>query len=335
MPYRTVYPCLHSESANKKVKPPPCTLLVIKERNSDLTAAMKVYCIYDGTNVDGYVVSAVEEPFKLKIDIPASWSDGPCERLLTFFLKTLKAKRGVVAAVEDVMMRCGGVFLKPQEKIASCVSDYNDIFVLHKVPEKAAETHEGELRCTNFGCNQYYTEEDNTDDACQHHSKGPVFHDLEKYWGCCSGKKAFDWESFQKIPTCCVGRHSTANKPFAFPKEEVRNVPLTESQLACNSSPPSGVHDGKRTTGPREFEGAAFAQNEPQAIVDGKARCRNFGCTQEFVVADNSDAACHYHKDGPVFWDTYKYWKCCPGKKCLEFDDFVKIPGCTVGPHRL
>ena len=73
----------------------------------------------------------------------------------------------------------------------------------------------------------------------------------------------------------------------------------------------------------------------PQPIVDGRAKCRNFGCQKEFVVTENSDTSCRYHAEGPVFWDTYKYWKCCPDKKKAEFDDFVSIPGCVVGPHRL
>lgn len=296
---------------------------------------MKVYFIYNGQDAAGAVVKEIAEPFKLKVEVPASWLEGPCERLELFFLKTLKAKREIDLAAQDVCMRCGGIFLKPQELVSRCLSDYNDVYVLHNVPEKVHESHEGELRCTNFGCNQYYKEEENTDTSCHCHSKGPVFHDLEKYWGCCEGKKAFDWEAFQRIPTCCVTRHSTANKPFSFPKEEISNIPLSADQLRQPVSTPSGVHDGKPTTGPREFEGASFMHNEPQSIVDGKARCRNFGCNKEFVVTENTETSCRYHKDGPVFWDTYKYWKCCPDKKCLEFDDFVKIPGCCVGYHKL
>jgi hypothetical protein len=35
-----------------------------------------------------------------------------------------------------------------------------------------------------------------------------------------------------------------------------------------------------------------------------------------------------------VFWDTYKYWKCCPDRKHMDFDDFAKVEGCTTGPHK-
>ncbi|KPI83006.1 hypothetical protein ABL78_7979 [Leptomonas seymouri] len=296
---------------------------------------MKVFLIYNGRDVEGSVVNKVPDVFKLKIEVPASWMDDRCERLLLFFLKTLAAKRNVDVAAQDVCMKCGGIFLKLQDIVSKSLSDYNDVYVLHNAPVKMQENHDGELRCTNFGCNQYYKEEDNTDTSCHCHSKGPVFHDLEKHWGCCESKKAYDWESFQQIPTCVTTRHSVSNKPFSFPKEEISNIPLSAEQLNPSASASSGMHDGRRTNGPREFEGAAFTHNEPQQIVDGKAKCRNYGCTNEFVVAENNETACCYHKGGPVFWDTYKYWTCCPDKRCLEFDDFVKIPGCCVGCHKL
>lgn len=30
-----------------------------------------------------------------------------------------------------------------------------------------------------------------------------------------------------------------------------------------------------------------------------------------------------------------KYWSCCPGKKCYDWDDFLKVPPCAVGPHKV
>lgn len=296
---------------------------------------MKVYLTYDGKDLNGHVVSEVGDSFKLRFDIPASWSESPCERILSFFLKTLKEKRGLDPSLGDLVMKCGGVVLKHSDVVKSCISEYNDIFVLHRPLQREEVSHEGELRCTNYGCNRYFKEDENPDDGCHYHSKGPVFHDLEKYWGCCESKKAFDWESFQAIPTCCVGKHSTINKPFVFPKEEITNRPLNTQQKMQLNSDFSALHDGKPTSGPREFDGACSSQGEPQKIVDGKARCRNFGCTKEFLVADNSATSCVYHKGAPVFWDTYKYWSCCPDKKCYEFDDFVCVPGCCVGFHKL
>lgn len=40
-----------------------------------------------------------------------------------------------------------------------------------------------------------------------------------------------------------------------------------------------------------------------------------------------------YHKGEAVFHDGEKYWSCCPQTRVLEFDEFMKIPGCVVGKH--
>lgn len=40
-----------------------------------------------------------------------------------------------------------------------------------------------------------------------------------------------------------------------------------------------------------------------------------------------------YHTGEAVFHDGEKYWSCCPHVKVLEFDEFMKIPGCAVGKH--
>ena len=40
-----------------------------------------------------------------------------------------------------------------------------------------------------------------------------------------------------------------------------------------------------------------------------------------------------YHKGSPVFHDGEKYWSCCPQKKCIDFESFMKVPGCVTGKH--
>ena len=76
---------------------------------------------------------------------------------------------------------------------------------------------DGMLKCKNFGCQKMFREEENHDQACHHHSMPPFFHDTAKGWQCCKdGKKAFDWDDFQKLPTCCLGRHSTEERQTIF-----------------------------------------------------------------------------------------------------------------------
>jgi hypothetical protein len=66
---------------------------------------------------------------------------------------------------------------------------------------------------------------------------------------------------------------------------------------------------------------------------DGKFRCVNFGCQQEYLEEQNTDASCQHHNGPPVFHDTGKYWTCCPKNVKYDFDDFLKVPGCVKSKH--
>ena len=62
--------------------------------------------------------------------------------------------------------------------------------------------------CANKGCaDKSFLPEENNDQACKHHSGEAIFHDLKKYWSCCSDKPAYDFDDFMKLPTCSVGEH--------------------------------------------------------------------------------------------------------------------------------
>ena len=52
-----------------------------------------------------------------------------------------------------------------------------------------------------------YDESENSEEACNYHVGEPVFHDLKKYWTCCSNKSVLDWDEFMKLPTCATGKH--------------------------------------------------------------------------------------------------------------------------------
>lgn len=283
---------------------------------------MKVYVFYG----EG------EKQFRLKVNIPPQWLQSSCKLLLEHLLQNLPASLQEPEISADTLeIKCGNLTLHSTDIIGTHIHEYNDLFVNRK-PQVEKECNEaGLLRCTNYGCGKLFSPEKNTETSCHYHSKGPIFHDLEKHWGCCPSRKGYDWEEFQNLPTCQTGAHSTENKPFVYPREEVLNVPIPS-----NTVPSSDRFEtkAKQTSGPREFE-EAIIPAEPQKIIDGKARCRNFGCFKEFIVEENNNTACVFHKRGPVIWDTYKYWNCCPEKKCYEMDDFLKVPGCSRGPHKL
>ena len=62
--------------------------------------------------------------------------------------------------------------------------------------------------CANKGCaSKSFLPDENNDTACHHHTGDAVFHDLKKFWSCCTGKPAYDWDEFMKLPTCAVAAH--------------------------------------------------------------------------------------------------------------------------------
>ena len=71
---------------------------------------------------------------------------------------------------------------------------------------KKVVVKDGKHKCTNKGCNKEYLPEENADTVCGHHPGQPIFHDLKKGWTCCN-KIVYDWDEFQKLPTCAVGAH--------------------------------------------------------------------------------------------------------------------------------
>jgi len=307
---------------------------------------MKVYFDYQGepeVSAGMELLSAPmdRESYKLKITLPAKWVEGPAQKLLDYYCSAYNKKFAEKPLnAEEMKLHCRGVDVPLDATVNKYIQEHNDVLIHHKTQRIVEKIVEGSLVCTNFGCGKRYLPEENGPNACRYHAKPPVFHDVYKYWSCCPDKKTMDFADFEKIEPCCVGYHSQDNKPVEFKSEPVNNMALTAEQAAAvqnqqqaSQAMMSGDDCGPQRNGPREFEEAKHTK--PQEIVNGMATCRNFGCGQKFCVAENHDEACLYHKGGPVFHDTYKYWKCCPDQKKIDFDDFAAIPGCTRGPHKL
>ncbi|EIW60059.1 chord-domain-containing protein [Trametes versicolor FP-101664 SS1] len=63
--------------------------------------------------------------------------------------------------------------------------------------------------------------------------------------------------------------------------------------------------------------------------------CTHKGCGKDYSPENNGPESCTYHTGAPVFHEGSKSWSCCSdvNKPVLDFDDFLKIPGCTKGQH--
>lgn len=109
-------------------------------------------------------------------------------------------------------------------------------------------------------------------------------------------------------------------------KSDPSACPRCKNGYACQEHGSSGTYVGANVA--KKKEEAAKMAADPNA----PRGCKNKGCGQKFKPVDNHDKACTFHPGPPVFHDAHKRWGCC-NKGSHDFDEWVKIPGCQVGPH--
>jgi len=190
-------------------------------------------------------------------------------------------------------------------------------------------------KCKNLGCMQTYYESQNSDTACKYH-KGPViFHDVKKGYSCCN-QVVYDWDDFQKIAGCQVGRHSeVSQQPNFFKSNTVSNA-----EKAIQNQPQTqvkSIDDLEREMAEKrrkEAEEKKDKEPEPVRSKEGLLVCGNFGCGKPFAEEENTEGACSYHSQGPGFHDVKKFWPCC-NQEAWEWEDFMKITPCSVGKHSI
>jgi hypothetical protein len=173
-----------------------------------------------------------------------------------------------------------------------------------------------------------------------------------KCWSCCRDKKAFDFEGFQEIKGCAMGRHSQ-NIPgvaiSASPRTGVSSGSTVIDDRSNNPAPSSisdtvfapvvkNIDDFNKAN-PTQVTAASSANKvlstrKSTRSADGlTARCQRKGCQKQFHIADNTPTSCIFHNGQPIFHDAVKYWSCCPDKKCYDFDEFMAVKGCSVANH--
>jgi disease resistance protein len=194
---------------------------------------------------------------------------------------------------------------------------------------------ETQKNCKNPGCKQKYLESENHDQACKYHSGKPMFHDLKKGWTCCN-KIAYDWDEFEALERCAVGRHDDKSQQAGTGQDQF--FKSNTVQNAANAI----VKDEQRVKSIDEYNREQEAiqeqlkQKEPEkkpfVTPQGKHKCSNKGCLKDYDPNENVDEACKYHPGEPVFHDLMKSWTCCK-KETWDWDEFVKRPQCATGKH--
>ena len=119
-----------------------------------------------------------------------------------------------------------GEKLYSDDIIGTVMADHYDYFIHKGVHVKSSsllkqdqvtEADDNRLRCRNYGCNQLYLEEENSDSACRHHVAPPIFHDRVKGWSCCKERKAYDWEEVSDRLGTAYAVYMTAQCNFVAP----------------------------------------------------------------------------------------------------------------------
>jgi len=61
--------------------------------------------------------------------------------------------------------------------------------------------------------------------------------------------------------------------------------------------------------------------------------CYNPGCQdKKYLASENTETACRFHPNMPIFHDGIKRWPCCKKSSC-DFSTLLAYPGCIQGPH--
>jgi hypothetical protein len=152
-------------------------------------------------------------------------------------------------------------------------------------------------------------------------------------WECCK-PRVLTFEEFMTIPGCTTGTHTTvetAPAPAPIPKSESKLDALTSSLEAALRPAvprtPSAIAQAAASapTPPPELE-----SDDPSLSIPKGAECRRKGCTEKYdPVKGREGEKCVHHPGLPVFHEGSKGWSCCK-RRVLEFDEFMKIEGCTT-----
>lgn len=293
---------------------------------------MKVYVHYDQGDAELHTT--------LKFTLPKKWATDSPLRILQLFVESYNKKHEGKASLdvdEWHLENEDGIPLASSDVIQDVCKDRGD---LHLQPGKTSEgngakasapevtptkpANDGRLRCKNFGCQEYFSPEDNgwvenefrkcnrpfyswyspsslrSDSACKHHTGPPIFHDTKKGWSCCA-KRVYDWDEFQAIEGCAVGAHNATAAAVTFAESPTVAVAAAAEQSSGAGSQVKSIADYNKANPNAATAASSAAQSLAQKPKctrkeDGTASCINKGCQKDFIVAENTPRSCQYHK---------------------------------------
>ncbi|KAL1512106.1 hypothetical protein AB1Y20_005376 [Prymnesium parvum] len=299
---------------------------------------MKVFLIYDHASDPAL-------HHKLAITLPTKWLEQSCDKVKETFVNAYNKKfpdnplddEDFVLSVKDNSPFTNRDYklLTISDTPAKAFEDKGEVRLVPAPPANAGQPGvlpNGKSRCKNYGCQCEYTEAENSESACRHHAARPIFHDTRKWWSCCDGVKVYSFDELLSIPGCEVGRHSSV-PPLEEQQREAEMKAATNKVLEMHMAASKPDAQGKAPPPKQDFTPSAPPKPRPKPnLPPGYARCKHHGCQKDYLIESNTGNTCVYHKQAPVFHEGAKKWTCC-GVSRWDFDDFLAVPGCAVGPH--
>jgi len=143
------------------------------------------------------------------------------------------------------------------------------------------------------------------------------------------------------IPPCTTGKHSTVDDtpaPETKPNDEDVEAKIKAQKQKSDALPPPVARNPVTAQPSRPTPSPAPPEEEdddPSTPVPDGATCKRKSCGGTYQAGqDREKEECTHHPGQALFHEGSKGWTCCK-RRVLEFDEFMKIPGCTTKQRHL
>ncbi|KAK5675432.1 hypothetical protein LTS10_011874 [Elasticomyces elasticus] len=190
-------------------------------------------------------------------------------------------------------------------------------------------------KCVHKGCGKSFSD---PEEPCTYHPGPPIFHEGQKGWKCCK-PRVLTFDEFMTIPPCTTGVHSTVDDtpaPEPQPSNEEVEAKIQAQKEKAENLPPPVARAPIAQSAPRPPPSPAppeqqeEEEDDPTVEVKDGATCKRKACGVVYKGGQSGEGEeCVHHPGAPIFHEGSKGWTCCK-RRVLEFDEFMKIPGCTT-----
>lgn len=139
------------------------------------------------------------------------------------------------------------------------------------------------------------------------------------------------------IPPCTTGKHSTVDDTPAPEPKPAAEAPQAKQVDSLPAPAPRVPQAAQQAATPKPSAPPAPPEDEsddPDATVPANATCKRKNCGVTYNGGARDDEECTHHPGQPIFHEGSKGWTCCK-RRVLEFDDFLRMPGCKTKKKHL